>query len=401
MVYILATITIILVVQLVFVIWNLSYIKSVAAFKTEGSRPYERSGPLISILIPARNEEENIDQCLESVLRAVERLELNSNSEFQQMVEVLVLDDRSKDATFELVARRAAAAPRLQLLAGDDLPAGWLGKSWACHQLVQHARGRALLFLDADARLEADALVRICETGAPFERGMVTGFPRQVVRGAFEKLVVPLMSFTIACHLPVAFVRRSQDPKFAAAHGAFIFIARETYNACGGHEQFREHLVDDVMLARAVKKIGHPLHLLDVTDVVHMRMYRSAIEVWRGFKKNMFPGIGRNHFLFLLIVCLYSSLYLLPFATMAYYQTTFFFAPEIARTIPIEIPVLAVISYLLAVLIKLLIDAKHQVSLMLCWVLPISILFMILIMADSWRTSLFGGSYEWKGRRYS
>jgi len=364
--------------------------------------------PLISVLIPARNEELNIGECLDSIMVAIQALDDHEGDTPQ--IEVLVLDDRSTDATVAQVEARMAlfermggetpepgadAPPghraRLRLIAGADLPSGWIGKSWACHQLARHARGGWLLYLDADARLEPQALVRLRATARRERRGMLTGFPRQVVRGWLERLVVPLMAFTIACHLPIKLVRTSRDPKFAAAHGAFIFIARETYDASGGHEQFRAHLVDDVMLARAVKRVSHPLALLDVTDLVRMRMYRNAGEVWRGYKKNIFPGIGRNQFIFALIILLYSFLFLFP---------------AIVFVASLMDPTSSLLwwsgaCYLLSVFLKMLIDHKNGVPIVAALLMPLSIACMLLIMVDSWRTALFGGTYEWKGRRYS
>ncbi len=399
-VYALTTIVVLLVLQWLFVVWNLAHLRSLPP--VSGKRiVYEGDRPLLSLLIPARNEERNIEACLDCVLAAVERA-VASGAE----IEVLVLDDRSEDATAQLVAPRAAAHPRLRLLAGDDLPPGWMGKSWACHQLARHARGRRLLFLDADARLEPDALVRVCETGAPLERGMITGFPRQVVRGAMERLVVPLMAFTIACHLPLRFVSRSADAKFAAAHGAFILIARDTYDACGGHEQFRHHLVDDVMLARAVKRVGHPLELIDVTDLINMRMYETAGEVWRGYKKNIFPGMGRNHLVFLLIFLLYAAMYIAPFIVFIYSLLSYTVFPETASIVA-QAPIANTIliwsggAYLLGVLIKAIIDYKNRIAWWHAFFLPVAILMMLLIMLDSWRTSISGQKYEWKGRHYS
>lgn len=383
-----------LVAQLLFVLWNVTYLKRIEAIPSERtpSLADEQSAePFLSVLIPARNEELNIGDCLDSVLAAL------SHVGERWRIEVIVLDDHSTDATAALVAHRAAAAglqsrtalPAVRLQPGADLPAGWLGKSWACHQLAGHARGRWLLFLDADTRLEPTALVRVCETAARLHRGMLTGFPRQIVHTALERLVVPLMSFTIACHLPIRFVRASRDPKFAAAHGAFICIARESYDACGGHERFRAHLVDDVMLARAVKRAEHPLHLLDVTDLLAMRMYRTNGEVWRGFKKNMFPGIGRNHILFATILTLYSALYVFP-------TTALIFAFWNPALLPY-----ALAAFVCGVLVKWRIDVKQRVSAWHSLLLPISIIFMLLIMADSWRTAWSGRTYEWKGRQYS
>jgi hypothetical protein len=143
------------------------------------------------------------------------------------------------------------------------------------------------------------------------------------------------------------------------------------------------------MLARAVKRVAHPLHLLDVTDLLAMRMYHTNGEVWRGFKKNMFPGIGRNHLLFATIVLLYATLYIFPF-------TALLLAPWNHETLPY-----ALAAFACGVLVKWRIDVKQRITAWHCLLLPLSIFFMLLIMVDSWRTAWSGRKYEWKGRQYS
>lgn len=133
-------------------------------------------------------------------------------------MEVRVLDDSSTDGTGAIAA--AILGDRASVLQGRELPEGWLGKSHACAQLAEAAEGDWLLFLDADVRLQPLALEAALSAAEAQAGGMVTGFPRQVTGSWLERLVVPLMVFTIICHLPVPLVRGSRDPRFVAAHGA-------------------------------------------------------------------------------------------------------------------------------------------------------------------------------------
>ncbi|MBD2848233.1 glycosyltransferase, partial [Paenibacillus sp. IB182496] len=255
----------------------------------------------LSVLVPARNEADNIAACVRSVL-----------AESSPHLELLVLDDGSDDGTGELALAAGGGDPRLRVLRGASLPPGWLGKSHACHQLAETARGSWWLFLDADARLAPGALAAALDTALAQGEGLVTGFPRQETGSWPERLVVPLMTFTVACHLPIRLVRGSADPRFVAAHGAFLLIAADSYAAIGGHAAFRSHLVDDMAMARAVKRAGLPVTLADVRREVTMRMYHDGAGVWQGYKKNLYTGLGRSPLLLAGVVLAYAMLYVLP-----------------------------------------------------------------------------------------
>jgi glycosyltransferase involved in cell wall biosynthesis len=345
-----------------------------------------RSGrPQVSILIPARNEARNIEDCLRSVLA-------QTIPEF----EVLVLDDRSEDETAAIVRSYARKDARLRLLAGSPPPIGWTGKAHACCQLAQSARAPWLFFLDADARLEPGALARIAGAAEAQGGGLLTGFPRQIVGSLAEKLIVPMMLFAVLCHLPIRQVRRSPDPRFAAAHGACIFISRTAYDAAGGHDAVRSHLVEDIALARAVKLAGYPVTLADIHRDVHMRMYVSASEVWLGYRKNLFPGLGRNPLLLGAVLALYAALYVLPPACfIAAAAGALAGMPGAAAVL---LPAAA--AYLLGCGIKAYIDSRNGVPALYGMLLPISAACLIALALDSWRIAATGRGYIWKGRLY-
>jgi glycosyltransferase involved in cell wall biosynthesis len=273
MITVLQIISVVLLLQLLFAVWNAAQLPKLGAgISREASEVHPVSAASavrrLSVLIPARNEADNIADCLTSVLAC---------SSSGRKVEVRVLDDSSADGTGAIAA--AILGDRAAVLRGRELPEGWLGKSHACAQLAEAAEGDWLLFLDADVRLQPLALEAAFTAAEAQGGGMVTGFPRQVTGTWLERLVVPLMVFTIICHLPVPLVRGSRDPRFVAAHGGFILIHRDTYTRCGGHESIRGELVDDMALARAVKRAGEPVILADITGHASMRMYHNAREV--------------------------------------------------------------------------------------------------------------------------
>jgi len=393
-----------LMLQLLFVLWNLSQMPALggsgkgriwlegadeASLAAANQMQAIAPRPRLSVLIPARNEADNIAACLQSVL-----------ADPSLYMEVLLLDDRSTDDTAEAACLAAAGDSRFRVLPGTALPHGWLGKSHACQQLAEAARGEWWLFLDADARLEPGALADALDTALAQGKGLVTGFPKQETGTWMEKLIVPMMNFSIACHLPIRLVRQSPDPRFVAAHGAFLLISAESYWAMGGHASFKSHLVDDMQLAGAVKKAGLPVTLAYVCPQISMRMYHNAAGVWNGYKKNIFAGVGRSSLLLGIMLLFYTILYLVPPLLLI-----ISLAAQLTYTYPegwlADVLALSLLCYLIGVCLKRIIDKKSGQTWYLSFCLPASIFMLSAIALASWRASLSGKGYEWKGRRYS
>lgn len=382
--FLLQFIFIILLLQLLFALWNAAQLPML-----EDPQRKKRSDPSfmvsgqhlkrLSILIPARDEAENISACLASVL---------SCGDAGVELEILVLDDRSTDGTGKLAA--AAGGARVQVLEGRELPDGWIGKAYACAQLAEAASGEWLLFLDADVRLRPGALRAAVAAAQIQGSGLITGFPRQITGTWLERLVVPLMGFTIISHLPVLLVRGSNDPRFVAAHGGFMLIHRDSYVRCGGHEAIRSELVDDMSLARAVKRARDPVNLADITAVAEMRMYHQAAEVWNGYRKNIYAGLGRNPLLLLLMLAFYILMYVVPVGMVVY---SMFNGLEAAVF-------WSILSYLAGAAVKRTSDASGRQPVWLCLLMPASIMCLAAIALGSWRGSRSPQGYEWKGRRY-
>ncbi|MEK4046329.1 glycosyltransferase family A protein [Paenibacillus sp. FSL H8-0048] len=373
-----------LLLQLLFARWNAAQLPKLGA--APGARaaqvlpaPASSRSLRLSVLIPARNEADNIGDCLTSVM---------ASCTGSIGAEIIVLDDSSADGTGAIAEETGGG--RVRVLKGRPLPEGWLGKSHACAQLAEAASGDWLLFLDADVRLQQGALQAALSAAEAAGGGMITGFPRQMTGTWLERLVVPLMVFTIICHLPIPLVRGSRDSRFVAAHGGFILIHRDSYDSCGGHEAIRSELVDDMALARAVKRSGGTVTLMDVTEQVFMRMYHNARQVWNGYRKNIYAGIGRNPLLLLGVLIVYLSLYVVPAAAVLYYGLSG--EPGAALW-----PAAALLAGLA---VKRTSDAAGRQPFWFCLLLPASILCLSLIAVASWRGSRTRAGYEWKGRRY-
>jgi hypothetical protein len=260
--------------------------------------------PRISVLIPARDEAANIGAALDAVLASV-GVEL----------EAVVLDDGSADATAGIVRARAALDPRVRLVEGAPLPPGWIGKPHACWGLAREALNPLLVFIDADVRLEPEALARIA---AFMERGrldLASGFPRQVALTLGEKLVIPQIMVLLLGYLPLPMARRSGAPGFAVGCGQLLAVRRAAYDAAGGHRAIGGLMHDGMALARAVRAAGGCTDICDLTALASCRMYSNWPDIWAGFLKNAREGMATPAALPVWTLLLAGG-HLLPFAVV-------------------------------------------------------------------------------------
>lgn len=239
------------------------------------------AGTLVSILIPARNEEANIAACLDAAL-----------AQQGVAVEVLVMDDGSTDRTAALVAARAAAEPRLRLLTAPPLPPGWTGKVHACARLAEAARGTHLLFLDADVRLAPPAAAALVAHAEARGRALVSGVPRQHLGSLGEALTVPAINLLLLGYLPGGGRAATRRPSMAAACGQLLLVEAAAYRAVGGHAAFRARLHDALCLARNLRAGGFATEVVDAAPLAACRMYRGLADAWAGFLKNAREGMA-------------------------------------------------------------------------------------------------------------
>jgi chlorobactene glucosyltransferase len=250
----------------------------------------ETRGPVadlasLSMIVPARNEERQIERCVRSLLAS-------RHPDF----EVIAVDDRSGDATREILDRVATQEPRLAVVAGAPLPQGWIGKSWAVAQGVDVARGEWLLFTDADTvhdPLGASSAQRSAIDGGYDVVSLLTD---QETIGTAERLFLPTILFVIL--LGIGALDDVNDPRkrdAAIFNGQYIMASRKAYMAVGGHAAVRNEIAEDLELARLFKRDGRFRTLLAGSNaLVRTRMYRSFGEIWRGFVKNFALG-ARGH----------------------------------------------------------------------------------------------------------
>lgn len=235
--------------------------------------------PPISIIIPARNEEEKIRRCLEGVF-----------DQTYPNYEVIVVDDRSEDRTPAILEEIKTEHPCLQILHGQELPAGWVGKPFALHQGVEQARGEWLCFLDADTFPESELLISAFLKVEKLNADCLTLFTKQIMGGFWEKVIMPIVFTAMMFGFPPHKVNDPDHP-LAIANGQFILIRRDVYQAVGGHFRVRDRIDEDKALAEEVKRQGFRLFLTDGQALARTRMYSSLTEIWEGWTKNMFLGM--------------------------------------------------------------------------------------------------------------
>ncbi|MBN1453409.1 MAG: glycosyltransferase [Anaerolineales bacterium] len=250
--------------------------------------PLPDVAPLISVCVPARNEERNIRRCVEALL-----------AQTYPNYEIIVLDDRSTDATAEIlvsIRRSVATRPsgnqndRLKIINGSDLPPGWAGKPHALTQAAAAAHGEWLCFVDADTFVTPDALAAVYVKAAGTKADLFTIMTRQIMLTFWERTILPLVMLALSVGFSP---RRVNDPKRkdAIANGQFIFIKRNVYEAVGGHVAIKGSIVEDKDLAVLVKGKGYRLVVADGRQVASTRMYTSLSEMWEGWTKNIYLGL--------------------------------------------------------------------------------------------------------------
>ena len=354
----------------------------------------------VAVLIPARNEEANIGAALEHVLASRNVL-----------LEVCVLDDASTDATAAIVAGTAARDARVRLLQSDLLPAGWNGKQHACWQLANASAASTMLFLDADVRIEPDAIARMAAFHHTSGAALVSGFPRLTTVGFMEWILLPLIHFVLLGFLPIALMRRNTDPAMAAGCGQFMLCSRGAYFASGGHEAIRSTMHDGLLLPRAFRRAGFRTDLADITDLASVRMYDSPAKVWLGLAKNATEGIAAPTRIVPLTLVLLSGqvvpTLLLAYGVMATFliwlsnfvfglgthghQPTTFLLMEFAIAV----------SFLASMLPRLLAVRRFRQPLKSALLHPLGILLLLCVQWYALVRQLSGRPVGWRQREYN
>ena len=241
------------------------------------------SAPLVSVIVPARDERRNIRGCVESILAG-----------HYTNLDVVVVDDRSSDGTGDVVRALARADARLTLVENPALPEGWFGKPWACATGSRAARGDILCFTDADARHGLDLVARAVNAMKSRDLDMMSVAGRQELGTFWERIVQPHVFWMLATRYGgTETVNRSRRAEDKIANGQCIFVRRAAYDSIGGHDAVHDQVAEDVALAQRLFAAGKRTELILGHNELTTRMYTSLGEIMAGWRKNVFAG-GRE-----------------------------------------------------------------------------------------------------------
>ncbi len=258
----------------------------------------EDHADFISILIPAKNEEDKILDLLFSI----------QNQDYPHY-EVIILDDQSSDQTFSLVTQFSKLNPKFRIIQGSDLPTGWLGKNYACHQLALEAKGDYFLFLDADVTIHDELLskaltrmksypirnqghTRNKESSKPL--ALLSLFAGQDMKSLGEWLTVPLMNYFLLSFLPIPFIKTSEQETLVAANGQFMLFTKLNYENNYWHSKVRHKVAEDYEIAKLMKKNHLKVETLLGNGLLQCRMYKGFSEGYDGFTKNTYALFNYN-----------------------------------------------------------------------------------------------------------
>lgn len=355
------------------------------ALAAENQKP-DQSVPMVSICIPARNEESVIERAVSSVLR-------QTYSNF----EVLVLDDGSDDRTPEILSSLSKSHAELTVLQGQEKPGDWLGKPWACQQLGEAAKGDILIFMDADVWLDSDAVSKT--VSALGSRDAITVWPKQFTGTFWEQMVIPLIYHSLYTLLPAKYVERKPrwmpgfihkkfNAEFAAACGQYFAFRKEAYRTIGGHKSVKDAVVEDVELAKNLKRSRQALKMFHGVGTVNCRMYTSHNELFSGLRKNFFAGFNRNIPLFALMSILHLIVFISPVIIFLY--------AVFSANYPLAL--LSVLPLMLMTLQRLLLDIRFGWNPTLSLLHPVSVCWYQILGIVCLKDHLSGKKAVWKGR---
>lgn len=371
---------IILYLLMIILINTLLNLRALRKPKKDGQIP--SPAPLISVLIPARNEEYNIGPCVNSL-----------RGQDYPNFEIIVLDDSSSDNTSSIVAEIASQDTRVKLVRGEPLIPGWTGKSFACFQLAKKARGSWLLFTDADTRHDPSTLRRILYTAIDSNAALISGFPHQQNVTIWQKMAMPVFFyFILICSIPLWLIQRFPKGAYPIAIGQFMFFSAREYWNVGGHQAVRARVIEDVALGREIAAYRYKQLTLDLSMLVTCRMYRDFKPMWEGIGRWLLPVASASFFGLLGAIIAIFFILAAPFLWLAY--GLLFANPTFSWHLVVLLQVLVLL------LIRYIAGRRFSQPFISACLHPLGVCFMIIAAIYAYYRYFTGDVIVWKDRVY-
>ncbi len=262
-------------------------------------------GELVSVLIPARNEETKIGLSLAALV--LQRY---------TPMEILVLDDNSGDNTLEIIRSFEQRDDRIRVIKGKELPDGWIGKNWACHQLFNEAKGDYLLFIDADTILAPGAITASMHEASSQSTDLLTVMPKRMAGCVAEKLMYPFLDWFLFSWLPMRAAHKRKNSYLSASFGQFMLFKKESYNKIGGHYSIWNNPLDDFSLGRMVKRSGLKWLLFSGAGSVDVLAGKGNVDAFMSISRSLFPAINYSFMVFMLLFSLLFGMCFIPISTI-------------------------------------------------------------------------------------
>jgi chlorobactene glucosyltransferase len=340
-----------------------------------------KENPLISVLIPARNEEENIKKCVVSLTK-----------QDYKNIEILVLDDNSDDNTANILKGLSKKYSNVKSYKGKPLKKGWLGKSFACHQLSKYARGKYMVFTDADTLHFPDSISSAVACLLRYRVDALSVFPMQIMVTMHERMMVPFGNYIILALFPLYLMRKVKNAMFCTAIGQFMMFKSDVYRKIGGHKSIKGKVLEDVKISKHVKKSGYKFMIFDGRSNLYCRMYKSFRDVVRGYSRVLFAAFDYNIFMMSMAIVLIAAVFLGPFIMLP--LGIIFNWPVLV----IEIMILQVIIVLTTRIIFAIRFKCRTVDIILH---PVAMFYLLFIAVKSILDIKYGDGMRWKGRVYT
>jgi chlorobactene glucosyltransferase len=258
-------------VFLIMNILNVMYVKKVDLY------PDSSECPLVSVIVPARNEERNIRTCVVSLL-----------GQDYSPFEIIVVNDHSEDSTGKILAELQEENPQLRVLNCAALPQGWTGKNWACDEGYRQAQGELIVFTDADTQHAPQFLRKAASAILQEQADLLTVIPRFSTVSLAEKAIMPVLIWLAYSVFPFALMNRNRLRIVSYSNGAFLMFRRNAYQKIGGHAVIRDNVIDDLTLGRRIRQSGQRCVVVNGAAALECRMYTCMQEIYSGFAKNLF-----------------------------------------------------------------------------------------------------------------